>query len=173
MILADTSVWIKALSRKPPFEEELTDLLIRGQIAGHDLVFGELLIRDKGGAIRAAVRRRSKITNAWIKLPLCLTTPSSNWSTSASFTAKASGGLTSTSSLPPSSAASDSGPPTRACTGSRKNSASRTPARAEARTPPTPPFPPPSHRPTHSPRCGARIAASAGTRFEAATYSTP
>ena len=49
MILADTSVWIKALSRKPPFEEELTDLLIRGQIAGHDLVFGELLIRDKGG----------------------------------------------------------------------------------------------------------------------------
>ena len=49
MILADTSVRIKALSRKPPFEEELTDLLIRGQIAGHDLVFGELLIRDKGG----------------------------------------------------------------------------------------------------------------------------
>ena len=50
MVLADTSVWIRFLANKAPYADGLDDLLDRGEVAGHDLVYGELLIGDKGRA---------------------------------------------------------------------------------------------------------------------------
>ena len=44
MVLVGTSVWIRA-----PFAAELDRLLDRDEVAGHDLIFGELLIGDPGG----------------------------------------------------------------------------------------------------------------------------
>jgi len=49
MVLVDTSVWIRALSNRAPFAEELGRLLDREEVAGHDLIYGELLIGDRGG----------------------------------------------------------------------------------------------------------------------------
>jgi predicted nucleic acid-binding protein len=49
MVLVDTSVWIRALSERSPFVEELDRLLSHDEVAGHDLVYGELLIGDRGG----------------------------------------------------------------------------------------------------------------------------
>jgi len=49
MVLVDTSVWIRALSNRAPFAEELGRLLSLDEIAGHDLIYGELLIGDIGG----------------------------------------------------------------------------------------------------------------------------
>ncbi len=49
MVLADTSVWIRFLADKAPYADGLDDLLDRGEVSGHDLVYGELLIGDKGG----------------------------------------------------------------------------------------------------------------------------
>jgi predicted nucleic acid-binding protein len=49
MVLVDTSVWIRALSNRSPFVEELGRLIGLDEVAGHDLVYGELLIGDRGG----------------------------------------------------------------------------------------------------------------------------
>ena len=49
MVLVDTSVWIRFLSNRAPYAGELEELLGRGEVSGHDFVFGELLIGDKGG----------------------------------------------------------------------------------------------------------------------------
>ncbi len=49
MVLVDTSVWIRFLSNRPPYAGTLDQLLSRGEVRGHDFVFGELLIGDKGG----------------------------------------------------------------------------------------------------------------------------
>ena len=49
MVLVDTSVWIRFLSNQAPYAAGLADLLGQGEVSGHDLVFGELLIGDKGG----------------------------------------------------------------------------------------------------------------------------
>jgi predicted nucleic acid-binding protein len=49
MVLVDTSVWIRALSNRAPFADELGTLLERDEVAGHDLIYGELLIGDRGG----------------------------------------------------------------------------------------------------------------------------
>jgi predicted nucleic acid-binding protein len=49
MVLVDTSVWIRFLSNHAPYAAELDGLLGRGDVSGHDFVFGELLIGDKGG----------------------------------------------------------------------------------------------------------------------------
>jgi predicted nucleic acid-binding protein len=48
MVLVDTSVWIRALSNRAPFVEELGRLLDLDEVAGHDLIYGELLIGDRG-----------------------------------------------------------------------------------------------------------------------------
>jgi predicted nucleic acid-binding protein len=48
MVLVDTSVWIRFLSGRAPFAEELDGLLARDEVAGHVLVYGELLIGDRG-----------------------------------------------------------------------------------------------------------------------------
>ena len=49
IVLVDTSVWIRFLSDRDPFATELDALLSRDEVSGHDLVYGELLIGDKGG----------------------------------------------------------------------------------------------------------------------------
>src|ERR1700761_2167844 len=49
MVLVDTSVWIRALSNRAQFAEELGRLLDLDEVAGHDLIYGELLIGDRGG----------------------------------------------------------------------------------------------------------------------------
>ncbi|MGH8247112.1 MAG: type II toxin-antitoxin system VapC family toxin [Gammaproteobacteria bacterium] len=49
MVLVDTSVWIRFLANRAPYAAELDTLLGRDEVAGHELVFGELLIGDRGG----------------------------------------------------------------------------------------------------------------------------
>ena len=49
IVLVDTSVWIRFLSNREPYAAELDALLGRDEVSGHDFVFGELLIGDKGG----------------------------------------------------------------------------------------------------------------------------
>ncbi len=49
MVLVDTSVWIRFLAGREPFAAELDFLLEHDQVAGHELVYGELLIGDRGG----------------------------------------------------------------------------------------------------------------------------
>jgi hypothetical protein len=52
MVLVDTSVWIRFLSNRPPYVHDLDDMLGLGEVSGHELVYGELLIGDKGGRRR-------------------------------------------------------------------------------------------------------------------------
>ena len=49
MVLVDTSVWIRFLANRAPYAVELDRLLGLGAVAGHELVYGELLIGDPGG----------------------------------------------------------------------------------------------------------------------------
>ena len=49
IVLVDTSVWIRFLSNREPYATDLDALLSRDEVSGHDFVFGELLIGDKGG----------------------------------------------------------------------------------------------------------------------------
>jgi predicted nucleic acid-binding protein len=49
IVLVDTSVWIRFLSNRDPYATELDGLLSRDEVSGHDFVYGELLIGDKGG----------------------------------------------------------------------------------------------------------------------------
>ncbi len=48
-VLVDTSVWIRFLSNRAPFAEELDRLLADDAVAGHEFVYGELLVGDRGG----------------------------------------------------------------------------------------------------------------------------
>jgi len=49
IVLVDTSVWIRFLANRAPEATELDALLSRDEVSGHDFVYGELLIGDKGG----------------------------------------------------------------------------------------------------------------------------
>jgi len=49
MVLVDTSVWIRALANRAPFAVGLDKLLETGDVVGHELVYGELLIGNCGG----------------------------------------------------------------------------------------------------------------------------
>src|SRR5580698_10135960 len=49
MVQVDTSVWIRSLAGHAPYLADLDRLLEREEVAGHDLVYGELLIGDRGG----------------------------------------------------------------------------------------------------------------------------
>jgi len=49
MVLVDTSVWIRSLAGRSPYMVELDRLLGRDEVTGHELVYGELLIGDRGG----------------------------------------------------------------------------------------------------------------------------
>ncbi len=52
MVLVDTSVWTRFLANRMPYAAELDRLLERGDVTGHDLIYGELLIGDSGGRTR-------------------------------------------------------------------------------------------------------------------------
>jgi predicted nucleic acid-binding protein len=52
MVLVDTSVWIRFLAGREPYAGGLDALLSRDEVAGHDMIFGELLIGDRGGRTR-------------------------------------------------------------------------------------------------------------------------
>jgi predicted nucleic acid-binding protein len=49
MVLVDTSVWIRFLGNRAPYAIELDRLLGLDEVTGHELVYGELLIGDRGG----------------------------------------------------------------------------------------------------------------------------
>lgn len=48
-VLVDTSIWIRFLANRAPYAAELDELLSQDEVNGHDFVYGELLIGDKGG----------------------------------------------------------------------------------------------------------------------------
>jgi len=48
MVLVDTSVWIRFFANRAPLASELERLVRLDQVARHDLVYGELLIGDRG-----------------------------------------------------------------------------------------------------------------------------
>jgi predicted nucleic acid-binding protein len=49
MVLADTSVWIRFFRNQYPYAAELQRLINLGEVTGHDLIYGELLMGDSGG----------------------------------------------------------------------------------------------------------------------------
>src|SRR5260370_1648601 len=49
MVLVDTSVWIRFLANRAEYSAELDRLLGLDEVAGHELVYGELLVGDRGG----------------------------------------------------------------------------------------------------------------------------
>ena len=49
IVLVDTSVWIRFLSNRAPYVDDLDGLLSRDEVSGHEFVYGEFLIGDKGG----------------------------------------------------------------------------------------------------------------------------
>jgi predicted nucleic acid-binding protein len=49
MVLVDTSVWIRFLAGRAPYAAELDRLLSVDEVTAHELVYGELLIGDRGG----------------------------------------------------------------------------------------------------------------------------
>ncbi len=51
-VLVDTSVWIRFLAGREPFASRLDTLLDRDDVVGHEFVFGELLIGDRGGRLK-------------------------------------------------------------------------------------------------------------------------
>lgn len=52
MVLVDTSVWIHFLTNRAPYAAQLDSLLALDEVAGHELVYGELLIGDRGGRLK-------------------------------------------------------------------------------------------------------------------------
>jgi predicted nucleic acid-binding protein len=67
VVLVDTSVWIRFLAGREPYATGLDALLGTDEVAGHDLVFGELLIGDRGG--------RAKLLGAYAHMHHCDTVP--------------------------------------------------------------------------------------------------
>src|SRR5208282_4645514 len=67
MVLVDTSVWIRFLIGREPFVGELKRLLAIGQAVGHELVYGELLMGDRGG--------RKKLRGGFVKMFQAATVP--------------------------------------------------------------------------------------------------
>ena len=52
MVLVDASVWVRALADRAPWRNQLDRLLAGRKAAGHELVFGELLIGNRGGRLK-------------------------------------------------------------------------------------------------------------------------
>lgn len=48
MVLVDTSIWIRFLAGTEPYASRLDRLLSNDEVLGHDFVYGELLIGDRG-----------------------------------------------------------------------------------------------------------------------------
>lgn len=49
MVLADTSVWIRFLANRAPYCQEMDRLLALDEVAGHEFIYGEILVGDRGG----------------------------------------------------------------------------------------------------------------------------
>jgi predicted nucleic acid-binding protein len=49
VVLVDTSIWIRGLANRTPYLQQLDKLLARDEVIGHELVYGELLVGDRGG----------------------------------------------------------------------------------------------------------------------------
>jgi predicted nucleic acid-binding protein len=49
MVLVDASVWIRFLAGTEPYARGLDQLLFEDEVLGHEFVYGELLIGDRGG----------------------------------------------------------------------------------------------------------------------------
>jgi hypothetical protein len=49
MVLVDTSIWIRFVANREPYADELNRLLNLDEVIGHQFVYGELLIGDRGG----------------------------------------------------------------------------------------------------------------------------
>ena len=49
MVLVDTSIWIRFLAGTEPYVSELDRLLAGDQVLGHEFIYGELLMGDRGG----------------------------------------------------------------------------------------------------------------------------
>jgi predicted nucleic acid-binding protein len=60
MVLVDTSVWIRFLAGRAPYAAEMDRLLGLDEVTGHELVYGELLIGDRGG--------RRKLLDAYVRM---------------------------------------------------------------------------------------------------------
>lgn len=73
MVLVDTSVWIRALSNRARFAEELGRLLEHDEVAGHELVYGELLIGDRGGRKKLLANYRQMFQVATVPHPEVVT----------------------------------------------------------------------------------------------------
>jgi len=54
MVLVDTSVWLRVLRDELPYAAEMSRLLDNDKVAGHELVYGELLIGGQGGSREAS-----------------------------------------------------------------------------------------------------------------------
>jgi predicted nucleic acid-binding protein len=67
MVLVDTSIWIRFLANRQPYATGLDALLEQDEVAGHELVFGELLIGDRGG--------RRKLLDAYERMHKASTIP--------------------------------------------------------------------------------------------------
>jgi len=67
MVLVDTSVWIRFLAGRSPYAAELDRLLGLDEVTGHELVYGELLIGDRGG--------RRKLLAAYERMHQAATVP--------------------------------------------------------------------------------------------------
>ncbi|HEY6988429.1 MAG TPA: PIN domain-containing protein [Bryobacteraceae bacterium] len=67
MVLVDTSVWIRSLADRAPYRRELDRLLALDAVVGHELIYGELLIGDRGG--------RRKLLEAYERLQQATTIP--------------------------------------------------------------------------------------------------
>ena len=119
MVLVDTSVWIRFLSNRAPYVAGLEDLLGRDEVSGHHLVYGELLIGDKGGR-RPLLADYAQMHQA----PGYRIARSSPSCESGGSTVAASAGWTCTCSRPHLSAASPYGRPTPALPRSRPSSGS-------------------------------------------------
>ena len=52
MVLVDTSVWIRFLANRAPYANTLDALLGRDEVAGHELVYGQLLVGDRAGRVK-------------------------------------------------------------------------------------------------------------------------
>ena len=69
MVLVDTSTWIRFLSDREPYAVVLERLLSKEEVCGHELVYGELLIGDRGG--------RKKFLDAYERMHQVSTVPHS------------------------------------------------------------------------------------------------
>jgi predicted nucleic acid-binding protein len=65
MVLVDTSVWIRFFADREPHGETLARLIRLDEVAGHELVYGELLIGDTGGG--------RKLLTAYPRIPYART----------------------------------------------------------------------------------------------------